>query len=218
MKTDDFCVKLGPGIRSSKAGEFEFTSTFFLRCAQLFSIDEEQGFKKTKLLLMLGADALLAHAKRAWQSGAEGEGVVSSIERALSCVQRCRSLMARAPPGSLLLTAPATSMDVVSEGVESSIIVNSSATTEDKGLPHLATMECRLRCLLIDVTQKEDEDSLKSILHAAEQLETANARTFLNIYDALSTSALKHPALACHTIKLAVRFSIDICLYGLTLD
>ena len=121
--------------------------------------------------------------------------------------------------------------------MESSAIVNSKATIEDKGLPHLATMECRLRCLLIDVTQKDDEDSLKSIVHAAEQLETANARTFINIYgnytislsfllktwrnvqtvpvwlensaifartDALSSSAMKHPALAVHAIKLAV--------------
>ena len=68
---------------------------------------------RSQLLLMLGADALLAHAKQAWQRGSEGEAIIPHIERALSCVQRCRNLMGRAPPGSLLLTAPATSMDVV---------------------------------------------------------------------------------------------------------
>jgi hypothetical protein len=38
---------------------------------------------------------------------------------------------------------------------------------EDSGLPHLAVLECRARCLLIDLTKTDDEDSLKSILNAA---------------------------------------------------
>lgn len=58
-----------------------------------------------------------------------------------------------------------------------------SEKTEDSGLPHLAILECRARCFLIDVTQNNDEQSLTAVLHGVEELQSAEPKCFVQLYD-----------------------------------
>lgn len=150
------------GLKASKERAFQACSDLFLRCAQLWNVEQPEGLERTKLLLMLGADALVLDSKERWQrSGTEAkQQIVGNIERALICIQRCRSLMMRSAPNQ-----------------------TSSANTEDPGLPHLAVVECRARCLLIDATNADDVDSLTSVLHAAEELQSTPSKCFVQIYD-----------------------------------
>jgi hypothetical protein len=150
------------GVKASKMrDEFQASSEFFLRCASLCSVDQPEGLSRTKLLLMLGADALVLYSTQLWQQhGADRkQEIVANIERALTCIQRCRSLMMRPGPSE-----------------------NESERREDKGLPSLAVAECRARCLLIDATNADDTEALTSVLHATEQLQYTPPQCFVQIY------------------------------------
>ena len=111
---------------------------------------------------MLGADALVLHSTQRWQrSGTESkQEIIANLERALTCILRCRSLMLRPAPSE-----------------------TDSEHKQDAGLPYLAVIECRARCLLIDVTNTDDVDSLTSMLHAAEELQSPPPKCFVQIYD-----------------------------------
>lgn len=125
-------------------------------------MEQPEGLSNTKMLLMLGADALVLHSKQRWQhhGSEQTQEIVADIERALACIQRCRSLMMRPVPS-----------------------VDDSERKEDKGLPSLAVVECRARCLLIDATNTDDTDALTSVLNAADQLESITPKCFVQIYE-----------------------------------
>ena len=150
------------GIHAAKACEFQACSDLFLRCAKLYNVEALEGLNRTKLLLMQSADALVLHSIQRWQrSGTEGtQEIVANLERALMCIQRCRSLMLRPAP-----------------------IETDSEQKQDTGLPLLAVIECRARCLLIDATNTDDVNSLTSMLHAAEELQSPPPKCFVQIYD-----------------------------------
>eukprot|EP01043_Picozoa_sp_COSAG02_P063796 COSAG02_NODE_9142_length_2314_cov_1.557562_2_plen_193_part_00 len=150
------------GLKASKALEYQACSDCFLRCASLCDVEQPEGLSNSKMLLMLGADALVLHSKQRWQHhGAERkQEIVVNIERALTCIQRCRSLMMRAVPS-----------------------IDDSERKEDRGLPSLAVVECRARCLLIDTTNTDDKDALTSVVHAAEQLQSITSKYFVQMYE-----------------------------------
>lgn len=151
------------GIKAAKTRDFEACSELFLGCAQFCHVEQMEGLKRTKLNLVLGAETLVLYSKQLWHHNTTEEGkqaVVANLERALACVRRCRSLMMRS---------------VSTE--------NESEKKEDSGLPHLAVLECRALCFLIDVTETDHVEPLTAVLHAAEELQSASPKCFVQVFD-----------------------------------
>jgi uncharacterized membrane protein YheB (UPF0754 family) len=158
--------------------------------------------------LLLAADSLVAHGREQWQQGKETREVMSTVDQATKCTERCRGIAQGLATSHThdLSALPQTQRQSSSAQMQ----IDGAVETRDKQMlpPQLALTEVHLHCLRCDVEEQANSAPLSSILDQVEGV--VSAATLDDIANVCIAAAQQHPSIVCRALKLALGEELNL--------